>query len=166
MGKTKAFFDNDYGWDRLYASLDGIPGESKVVVGVLRSSAVYKPKKGRNKQPVSVAQIAAIHEFGSKDGKIPERSFMRSAMSSNQKAIENLMKKLIVKMTDGLPSKIALGVVGQFLRDKIVAKINSGIPPVNAQSTIERKGSSKTLIDTGQLKSSIDWEIKEGKKGK
>ena len=39
------------------------------------------------------------------------------------------------------------------------AKIASNIPPALAPETIERKGSSVALIDTGQLRSSITWQV-------
>jgi len=37
----------------------------------------------------------------------------------------------------------------QKLENAIIDKINSNVPPPNAKSTIDQKGSSKTLIDQG-----------------
>jgi hypothetical protein len=51
--------------------------------------------------------------------------------------------------------------LGLELRDAIVLKILSNIPPPNAPSTIKAKGSSSTLIDTGHLLASIDVEVVE-----
>lgn len=48
---------------------------------------------------------------------------------------------------------------GLTMRDKIVQKINSNIPPPNAKSTSDRKGSSKTLIDTSQMLTSVGMEV-------
>lgn len=153
------------GWNKLMSVFQVQKGDSTLHVGVLRSSGVYKKKKDRKKgEQVTVAQLAAIHEFGTTDGRIPERSFMRSTIDSNKGQLESLMKKLVGKIADGAMSKDkALGVIGQWLADKMVAKIDSGVPPPNAQSTVDRKGSSQPLIDTGQLKNSIDWEIAKGK---
>ena len=50
---------------------------------------------------------------------------------------------------------------GMELRDAIVLKILSNIPPENAPSTIKAKKSSHTLIDTGILLNSIDLEVTE-----
>lgn len=159
MPKNNVVFDKDYGYDKLFTSFRLAPDDTKVVVGFLRSGAIY------DKTGVSVAKIAAIHEFGSKDGRIPERSFMRSSIDGNQKQLEDLIKKLTAKIVDKrMSTVVALGLIGQFLRDKMVSKINAGVPPPNAPYTIEKKGSSKPLIDTGQLKGSIDWEIFKGKK--
>jgi hypothetical protein len=42
----------------------------------------------------------------------------------------------------------------------MVQTINAGIEPGLNERTIERKGSSKPLIDTGRLKGSITHEIR------
>lgn len=47
------------------------------------------------------------------------------------------------------------------LRNEIVKKINSNVPPPNAPSTIKQKGSSKTLIDTGNMVNSVDMRFTE-----
>ena len=48
---------------------------------------------------------------------------------------------------------------GINLRNEIVKKIHSNIPPPNAPSTIKAKGSSKTLIDTGEMWRSVDTQV-------
>ncbi|HOL44375.1 MAG TPA: hypothetical protein PK659_09005 [Methanothrix sp.] len=45
------------------------------------------------------------------------------------------------------------------LRNEIVKKINSNIPPPNKPSTIKQKGSSKTLVDTGNMINSVDMQL-------
>ncbi len=49
--------------------------------------------------------------------------------------------------------------VANSLRNDIIEKINSNIPPPNAPSTIKAKGSSHTLIDTGEMRRSIDFRV-------
>ncbi len=41
----------------------------------------------------------------------------------------------------------------------VVKKIQSGVPPPNAPSTIKQKRSSKTLIDTGEMIQHVDHRI-------
>ena len=41
----------------------------------------------------------------------------------------------------------------------VVDEINSGVPPPNAPSTIKRKKSSKTLIDSGKMRQHVDHKI-------
>lgn len=48
---------------------------------------------------------------------------------------------------------------GVNLRNEIVKKIHSNIPPPNAPSTVKAKGSSKTLIDTGEMWRSVDMQV-------
>lgn len=155
-GKVE-FTDKDMGFDQLMTTFKLNSKESHVNVGFLQSSGMHRDSD------MTVAALAAVHEFGSSDGRIPQRSFMRSAVSMNKNAIQTLIDKLAAKVADGdMQRDAALGVIGQFLKDKIISRINSNIPPPNAPSTIARKGSSHTLIDTGQLKSSVNWEIKKG----
>lgn len=152
------FFDQDEGFDKLMTTFSLNDGGSTVDVGFLRSSGMHK------NADLSVAALAAVHEFGSSDGRIPERSFMRSAVDGSKNQLQALVDKISAKVFDGdMDRKKGLGLIGQFLKDRIVAKINSGVPPPNAPSTVARKGSSKTLIDTGQLKNSVDWEVTDGK---
>jgi len=41
----------------------------------------------------------------------------------------------------------------------VVDEINSGVPPPNAPSTIKAKGSSKTLVDSGEMRNHVDHKI-------
>jgi len=45
------------------------------------------------------------------------------------------------------------------LKDALVARIDSGVPPPNAPSTVKRKGHDHTLIDTGEFKNSIEIKV-------
>lgn len=46
---------------------------------------------------------------------------------------------------------------GMDLRNKIVDKINSNVPPPNAESTVRhKKGSTHTLVDSGHMMDSVD----------
>lgn len=45
------------------------------------------------------------------------------------------------------------------LKDALVARIDSGVPPPNAPSTVKRKGHDHTLIDTGEYKNNIEIKV-------
>jgi len=47
----------------------------------------------------------------------------------------------------------------QKIEKAIVKKILSGVPPPNAPSTIKRKKSSKTLVDTGDMYRHVTYQI-------
>lgn len=160
--------DKDMGWNKVFTSFEVAEGDSAVFVGYLRSSGEYKKKKERLPgEEVTLAQLAAIHEFGTKPSTvpvIPERSFMRSAIDSNHSQLEQMISKLAGKVADGNITKVkALGIIGQFVKQLMKNKIIGGLAPPLQPETIARKGSSKPLIDTGQLINAIDFEIMEGK---
>ena len=109
---------------------------------------------------LSVAGIGFVHEFGSKDGSIPERSFIRSTIQGKKKQIIAMQKKLLKKIISGdMEVEQALGLLGEYVSDEIRKKIVSIKDPPNKQSTIDAKGSSNPLIDTSQLKNSITYEV-------
>lgn len=108
----------------------------------------------------TVAEIGFQHEFGT--ARIPERSFMRSTTVAKKKDIIALQKKLLKSISDGsMEVPQALGLVGDMVSGLIREKIVAIRTPPNSQATISRKGSSNPLIDTGQLKNSITFEVAE-----
>ncbi len=106
----------------------------------------------------AVADVASIHEFGL--GNSPERSFVRAWAEENESENHDVLRKLgelVVKgrntVDDGLEK------AGVFFAASMQKRIQGGIPPELAESTIERKGSSTPLIDTGQLIGSITHKV-------
>lgn len=106
----------------------------------------------------NIAQIGFWNEFGTIT--IPERSFMRATTKEKRKEIKALRNKLLKKVQAGeISTEQALGLLGDFVRDLIQQKIVSLKSPANADSTVAKKGSSNPLIDTGQLRNSITFEV-------
>ena len=108
---------------------------------------------------LTVASIGFINEFG--QGIIPERSFMRSTIQAEKRKIIILQKKLLKQIVLGAMSQDkALGLIGEFLSDKIRQKIVKIRSPKNADSTLIAKApKTNPLINTGQLKNSITYEV-------
>lgn len=159
------------GLKALEARIRGM-GKKKVVVGVPAAT------NGARKDGLSNATIAAAHEFGV-PGHIPERSFLRTALSENKGAVTKLL-------VDGLKTEISQGLftdqpfqdVGQELAQLAKAKIIKGLSPELSDATkaartrkarglskkqkAERAGRSlKPLYDTGNLLASIVHEVRE-----
>ncbi|PVZ86730.1 hypothetical protein C9426_14940 [Serratia sp. S1B] len=130
-------------------------GQKTVVVGVPAS------KNGARDDDLSNATIAAAHEFGV-PGHIPERSFLRSTMNENKEQAAAFLAKRLRQaiFTDG-QSETAFAQLGEKLSGEVKRKILSGITPVLDRKTIQRKGSSKPLIDTGNLLQSITYEVRD-----
>ena len=107
---------------------------------------------------ITVAGIGYAHEFGT--ATLPERSFMRSTIQEKKKDIIALQKKLLKQIVNGkIKVESGLGLLGEFMADAIRQKIVSISSPPNTPETIAAKGSSNPLIDTGQLKNSITYEV-------
>lgn len=103
---------------------------------------------------------AAYNEFGT--GHIPERPFMRTAMRVNRAKYLRTMKKdaqvILAKGGDGL-LRASLDRLGAMAQGDIQHSITSGHWTPNAPSTIRAKGSSRPLIDTGEMRNSVTWAI-------
>lgn len=100
--------------------------------------------------------IGAIHEFGSADGLIPERSFLRVPLQQNQDNIKRAFKALTGEVLRGeITTLNMLNQIGARAVGYCQEAIEDGIPPANAESTVKNKGSSTPLIDKGILKDSI-----------
>lgn len=84
---------------------------------------------------------AGVHEFGSKVHK--ENAFIRNSFDNNKKEIQKIFEKGVNSITSG--NKKADQVfeeVGKFVKNKI-------------QQNIE----SAQLVDTGDMRDSIDYEV-------
>lgn len=97
-----------------------------------------------------------------KSVKIPERAFIRTAI--NNKATWKLAETEVAEALERLLSgKItADGVcvaLGESLKAAIKNSIASNIGPSNSPLTRSLKGSNQTLIDSGDLLKSINYEI-------
>lgn len=109
---------------------------------------------------ITVAQLATIHEFGL--GRSPERSFIRAWADEKQADHMNALRAIGREVLKGTYSAmIGLERLGVLFVGEIQARISGGISPPLMGKTIERKGSSVPLIDTGQLRSSIRYRIKK-----
>ena len=103
---------------------------------------------------LTVAEIGAFHEFGTST--VPQRSFIRAWFDENQPFIgETLTSQMRLVMAGKLPLETAMARVALAFEGSVKQRIARGIAPPLAKATIEAKGSSKPLIDTGQLRNAI-----------
>lgn len=112
---------------------------------------------------LKVIDIATFHEFGTKN--VPERSFIRSNDAKNKGKYKKMLQNGLVKMLKGeMEPYQVLGLLGEQASSDVKAGITAGIKPDLKPETIERKGSSVPLIDTGQLRASITYKVGGTKK--
>ena len=92
---------------------------------------------------------------------IPERSFLRSGHDKYAEEVVKNCEMALGQVTDGKMSiDTWLDAYGQMMADKIKLYIRDLKSPPNHPFTIDQKGSSNPLIDSGNLVSSISWEKK------
>lgn len=100
-----------------------------------------------------VAQVASKNEFGTP--RIPPRPFFRNAIKKNANKWGEVFKR---EASNKAPI-LALGTLGEVIRSDIVQSINQLNTPPNSPSTIEKKGSSKPLVDTGKMRASVNFRL-------
>lgn len=131
--------------------------KSYVKVGILG-------KKDARSDAMTNAELASIHEYGTST--IPARPFIAPPFIENRESYMKLLRDGYSKALKGnSPDAFtkALRAIGMKMVADIRNRITSGagIPPPLAPSTIARKGSSRPLVDTGQMLRSVDFEVVE-----
>ncbi len=147
--------DIDRGFGVVRSNMRNLDGEA-VAIGIQGPDAAAVV---HDSSDLSNVALASIHEFGAPLAGIPERSFVRSTFDAKNKTWTRLIASLAKKIYGATPQgpQRVLGLVGEKAKSDMQNTINRGIAPPLKQETIDRKGSSKPLIDTGQLKQSITW---------
>ncbi|WP_333900436.1 hypothetical protein [Agrobacterium pusense] len=111
---------------------------------------------------------AVWNEFGTSRG-IPERPFMRNAMRNNKASYKAAMKAAAATIIEQAAlgksaadeKRKALKKLGVLAQGDIQAEITSLRTPPNAASTIRQKGSSNPLINSGEMRAAVTFQIKE-----
>ena len=135
----------------------GFP-DSGDVSKATRNKATAKPYDDMSE----VAQIAVFNEFGTNT--IPSRPFFRNAIDGNREKIFEMANKFSdAAMIGKITVSQAFENIGLFMQSIIRKSIRSNIAPPNAKSTVRNKGSSKTLIDSGQMINSVTFVKLMGK---
>jgi len=131
--------------------------ELTVRVGVIGDEAEAQHQA----DDLTVVDIATAHEFGVG---VPQRSWLREWVDENEPELQRRMRAIadaVVKR--GLPLKPGLDAFGEKAVGEIKQRISGSIPPPNSPVTIARKGSSTTLINTEQFRSSITSDVVKGR---
>lgn len=106
--------------------------------------------------------IASANEYGTQDGHVPERSYMRSTLNENQLRYQVAMKRAMGSLLTGSGTiRQNLSQFGELVVADVKRKIVTLREPPNAASTIKQKGSDNPLIDTGRLLNSITFALRD-----
>lgn len=143
-------------WQRILRDVKGLDTMS-AHVGILAS------KGGEEMEgELSLLQIAAIHEFGSRAAGVPERSFIRRTFIEQRDELATVAARLCREIiTRGMDPRRAYELLGQWGAAAIKKTITTGegVPPPNSPRTIALKGSERPLVDTGRMLGAISYEV-------
>lgn len=111
---------------------------------------------------VSLAEIAAYNELGTST--IPTRPFMRQSFENHGDEIQAACDQVNANLSNGGTAESALQELGVFVKGLVQSEIVSGGFTPNAPYTVAQKGSDTPLIDSGRMRQSVNFVIKEGGK--
>lgn len=146
---------DDTKWRELAAKIAGV-GKRIAKVGIVGTGASATSEEGGD---ATIVEIAAFNELGTST--IPERSFIRRTFETKAKQLGKICERAAkAVVTKGMEIDTALEVIGQWGAAAVKRTITSGdVTPPDAPATIAAKGSSKPLVDTGQLVNAITYEL-------
>lgn len=150
------------GYDRLtpegkkfYAELEKLK-KLRVVAGYQQGQAV-------SEDGVDLADIALWNELGTASA--PSRPFLRKSVDENEEKIISFGQLQAKRLTQGATAQEVLTALGVMQKGLVQEKIVDGDFEPNAPSTIKKKGSDKPLIDTGDMRRSVNFAITEKEGG-
>ena len=152
--------EKDRGWKRIKGEMKAAQN-SGVKVGIL-SDETETYDSGAD-----MLLVAAANEFGTSDGHIPPRPFIRGAFDEKQRALGRTAQRLWDQVLAGrITTRQALGLLGEKHQGQVQEYISALQTPANAPSTIRQKSTSagvgdSPLEDEGRLRNSIRWEHDE-----
>lgn len=154
--------DIDKGWEAIQKEVESFK-KASVLIGFQEGEVTKKEVKGQREKEggLGMPEIAAQNEFGTK--LIPARPFMRTSFDENISKINRLINLQYQQVQDGKKNADqALTAIGVVMVGLVQQKIRSIVSPPNSPRTIEIKGSSKPLIDFGQMIQSVREKVFKG----
>ncbi len=107
-----------------------------------------------------IALVAALNEYGVPSHNQPPRPFFRRMISKNKGSWAGDSAKLLKQYDYDVPE--TLGVMGDVIKEQLEDSIRELKSPPLSPVTIQRKGFSKPLIDTGNMLNSVTKVVKTG----
>lgn len=126
---------------------------AKVTTNKFVTVGVHQDDNARPDQ-ANNAQIGAMNHFGT--DRIPARPWLDVGVAS---ASQEVLDTIAEAIEDGEPMDVALNRVGLVAVAGVQNYMDELSSPANAPSTVKRKGTDNPLIDTGELKQSVNYKI-------
>ncbi|MBX4889775.1 hypothetical protein [Rhizobium bangladeshense] len=111
---------------------------------------------------------AVWNEFGTRGGAsgggwggpIPERPFMRNALRDNRGKYRDALRSSAAKILTGKTQlRTVLSKLGILAQGDVQGEITSLMSPPNSPVTVALKGSSKPLIDSGEMRGAVTYKV-------
>ena len=162
--------DIDHGAKALYAEIKKIDRKPYTKIGVL-GDAAQDAKKFTDSQgttqtdpSITVVDVATWNEFGTETA--PARPVFRNTVDEKGGEFNAMITNLFDQIIAGkMKVEKALNIIGVKIQAALRAKLTQGPWEPNKQATIDRKGSTRPLIDTGQYRQSINFEVVDDGRG-
>jgi len=145
-------------WRKLKRKLKNVDAVS-VQVGILASDGGSEQSGDSG---LTLVDLATIHEYGSPARNIPERSFIRRTFSMKEKELVEVTTKIAKKIIEAdMPVEKGLNILGLWGSTEVKKMVKSGphIPPPLKPATVAAKGSTRPLVDTGQMINAVTWRL-------
>lgn len=156
--------DVDHGWKGILSAAMAMARDAHVKVGILGDS----DRGGMHVEgsPLTVAEVAIVNEFGTADGHTPSRpahrmTFDRRREEIGREAAHALTAVVIDRKITVHQALTAMGLKHATEVRKTITE-GAGVPPPNAPSTVQAKGSSRPLVDTGVTVNVISYAVQIG----
>lgn len=132
--------------------------QSEVYVGIPQENS------SRPGEEINNAELLFIHEHGSPINNLPAREVLRPALQANKKLIADQLSIAAKAVLAGDQAKAnreleKTGILAANAAKRWFTDDRNGWQPLSLE-TIRRKGSSQILIDTGEMRRAISWEVK------
>lgn len=160
MRKTTSLINGKHTVD-----LGGIEGFKKVLKSkMIAKVGVLGGSPAREEGAVTNADLGMIHEYGTSDGRIPARSWLRMPLQFKMPEVYKSMGGALIDAAFRGEKRLALqfSLLGKRAEAVIQRAFGSrgfGNWAPNKPSTIRQKGSDSPLIDTAEFRKSITSEV-------
>jgi len=142
-----AVIDRDLGWQKIKRELEKA-ARLEVAVGIQQGTT--------GAEGASVAEYAAYNEYGT--DKIPSRPFMATSFDESKPQIDADFKReanaLVTGQSTAHQSLLTIGLKHQKRIQNTISKRNF-LPKLSERTIAQKKGSTKTLVDTGAMLNGI-----------
>lgn len=137
--------------DKIKLTLERVPEEFENLVAQVGFPSGFSYENG-----MTVAEVAAINEFGAPAAKVPARPFMRPTIKNYKddwvKQVASDIPRVVLGQQTAFDALEKLGrVAAMNMKEQIT---NTNFPP-NAPSTVAKKGFNAPLRDTFYMRDTV-----------